>query len=457
VPGLIPVDEVDRFCNQVGYDGFGNNGSVYDYYSDVSGGLLRYTSLVADYYTTKHPRDYYTDPQEARGEELTREALDALLATGVDLSGLTTDHEGYIQALNVFYAGPCVNNWAEGLWPYSSSMDPYGTRFGSFHDYQVTNLGDGPVLGVYCHENGHMICDYPDLYDKDDIGNGVGSYCLMGYFTSPTNPCQIGAYLKDVAGWTGDRIVASPGTTVTLTAGRNDFLVHDRSGTEYFIVENRQQEGRDAQLPDAGLTIWHVDRNGDNSAEQMTAESHYECSLEQADGRFDLEHDAGTGDPDDLFGGAAANRFGQNTVPDSRWWDGTASGLELAEISEPGPGMTLSVIPPGPDLGLRPSVIGTWPVVAVDWGPSGTAEPTYAFTFHPDGTWTTESNTGRWVQVDSTVLWTVDHLDLVYSGTVGERMLRGVMGYTALSLVTAQAGRFLALRGIPESSDGSAG
>ena len=41
VPGTIARQEVDDFCNQVGYTGFGNNGSVRDYFLDVSDGKLR--------------------------------------------------------------------------------------------------------------------------------------------------------------------------------------------------------------------------------------------------------------------------------------------------------------------------------------------------------------------------------------------------------------------------------
>lgn len=53
-PGTIPRDEVERFCNQQGYSGFGNNGSVSDYFRDNSIGRCRYTNVVADYYRAQH-------------------------------------------------------------------------------------------------------------------------------------------------------------------------------------------------------------------------------------------------------------------------------------------------------------------------------------------------------------------------------------------------------------------
>ena len=50
----------------------------------------------------------------------------------------------------------------------------------------------------------------------------------------------------------------------------------------------------------------------------MTVGSHYELSLEQADGLFQLERErGGMGDPNDLFAGPGA-RFADGTVPDSK-------------------------------------------------------------------------------------------------------------------------------------------
>ena len=71
VIGTISREEVEAFCNKVGYNGFGNNGSVRDYFSDNSDGKLLYTNVIAPYYTAKHPRSYYTNekiqqPQRAQ-------------------------------------------------------------------------------------------------------------------------------------------------------------------------------------------------------------------------------------------------------------------------------------------------------------------------------------------------------------------------------------------------------
>ena len=45
----IAVEEIDDYCNLEDYTGFGNNGSIYDYFYDVSGENLEYTKRVATF------------------------------------------------------------------------------------------------------------------------------------------------------------------------------------------------------------------------------------------------------------------------------------------------------------------------------------------------------------------------------------------------------------------------
>ena len=339
-PATISREEVDRFCNQTGYNGFGNHGSVSDFFLENSLGRCRYTNIVVPYYRALHPKTYYTDrtiPQPRRAYELMNEAIAFHKAQGFDFSPLTVDSQGFVYAMNVYYAGPVTNNWAEGLWPHSHHL---GTavqlRSGmKAYDYQFTAMGSELGLGTFCHENGHMLCDYPDLYDYGYESSGVGGYCLMcaGNNVSERNPIPISAYLKRLSGWAGNVTTITHGATITLEAGTNDFAIYSRGGREYFLIENRRRTGRDASLPDEGLAIWHVDEEGDNSHEQMTSGSHYELSLEQADGLFQLERQRNQiGDAGDLFAGPLA-RFGDSTLPDSKWWNGTSSNLRIEEVS----------------------------------------------------------------------------------------------------------------------------
>jgi len=347
VPATITRDEVDNFCNKTGYTGFGNSGSVYDYFLEVSSGKLRYKNVVTPYYTAKHPRKYYTNEsvaQPIRARQLIKEALDHFRAQGFNFASLTADDQKYVYATNVFYAGTRVNNWSKGLWPHSFHLlTPYELVAGKrAYDYQITDMTDELSLGTFCHENGHMICDFPDLYDYGYESAGVGAFCLMcaGANVSEKNPTHVNAYLKYRAGWAQSMTRITADLNATATAGANKFFIHRKSPTEYFIIENRHKAGRDQALPGSGLAIWHIDETGDNQYEQMTAALHYECSLVQADNRHDLENDPRNyGDATDLFGAGGNIHFGGGTSPHSKWWDGTASGLDISAISAAGASM----------------------------------------------------------------------------------------------------------------------
>jgi M6 family metalloprotease-like protein len=456
VAGTIARQEVDDFCNKVGYSGFGNNGSVHDYFLSVSDGKLRYTNVVIAYYTAKHNRAYYTDEsitQGVRARELIVEALDSLKASGFNFSPLSSDSAGHVYALNVFYAGPIVNNWAKGLWPHSWTLaSPYvASATKQFSDYQITNTGSQLTLRTFCHENGHMICDFPDLYDYGNESYGVGHYCLMCYGGSDTNPTQVSAYLKNAAAWTTKLTTLAPGASFPVQSGTNDFVIHRRSGTaEYFIGENRQKSGRDASLPDAGVALWHVDELGNNSNEQMTASMHYELSLEQADNHFDLEHHANPGDAMDLFDAASSNAFGATSTPDSKWWDGIVSGLEIDAVSASNTTMTITT----KGSTVMTSVVGTWNVVGVAWG-SGSVQKAGPFTFNANGTWSYAFGGGRWLQVGDMVFWNFTNAaGLVYTANCQTQAMSGIMGYLNAG---GMNGTFYALRTAPAPSPVSNG
>lgn len=331
---------ISDFCNKPGYSEYGNNGSVRDYFLANSGGRCDYTTIVAPLYTARHPRKYYTDPkiaQPIRAQELVEETLAYHMKRGFDFSRLTTDTDNYVYAINLFYAGEVVNNWSEGLWPHQYHLAKF-MQIGTgklAYDYQITALGRKLALGTYCHENGHMLCNFPDLYDYGGESFGAGLFCLMagGNHADQNNPVQVGAYLKFRAGWAGSVTEIADGLDTPVEAGGNNFYILRKDDREYFILENRDQSGRDAALPDGGLAVWHVDEMGDNSSEQGTPDAHYECALMQADGRTDLETRANQGDADDLFSDGA--KFA------GAWWDRTPTGLQIEFIGPPGPRMRI--------------------------------------------------------------------------------------------------------------------
>lgn len=345
-PGTITPEEVNNLCNQEGYTGNGNNGSVRDFFYDVSNGLLTYTNYVSvAYHRASQPKTYYDDDSDtdnSKAKDLIIEVLQEMVDNGFDFTPYCNG-DTVVDALNVFYAGSRGCAWSTGLWPHSGALfPPFTVGDITICNYQITNMGSTLGIGTFCHENGHMVCDWPDLYDYDYDSTGVGRFCLMGYGDFDLNPVEPCAYLKDIAGWV---------TTQVLPVGPADFSVtanpdavykypHPSKANEYYLIENRQQTGRDALLPDSGLAIWHCDTQGDNDNNEQTEESHFKVTLVQADGAWDLENDRDSGDSTDFWKAPNYTLCGVNTIPDTSWWDGKPSFLRVSSISAAAADMT---------------------------------------------------------------------------------------------------------------------
>jgi M6 family metalloprotease-like protein len=349
--GTLTIAQVNNYCNQVGYTEFGNAGSVYDYYYSVSNGKVLYTNVTVGYYTALNNKSYYDDPSRdcgVVGQELLGEVFDWLVTQGFDFTQLTVDSSNTMLAVNVLYTGTVSSGWTFGLWPHSGYYSNFTSSGGiKSGRYQITDMGAQLTIGTFCHENGHMICQWPDLYDYGYDGDsaGIGMYCLMAsgnYGGGGSNPIPPNAYYRDLKGWETVSTLSTLSQNGTVTSNTNNSYKYPNpnNSLESFYIESRLRTGRSTSLPDEGLMIWHVDEAGDNEYQQMTPALHYMVSLEQADGLFDLENNVNYGDSTDLFSADYKSTFNDTTVPDAKWWDGSNSGLSLLNISNIGTTMS---------------------------------------------------------------------------------------------------------------------
>lgn len=349
--------DVAEMLNGTNYTRNGNICSVREYFLQVSNGLLDYTNTVAGPFTLSKKRQHYVN------NLLVEEALDLAVAAGLDLSQFDSRNERIVDALNILYAGQSV--YQDDLWPHNSFID---LRFGAMRTnlYLLTGLGRHPSelsIGTFCHENGHLLCRFPDMYDygkRDGDGlssSGIGHYCLMGagnHLDFGRSPAPVCAYLRDLAGWCDTVIDLNVPGSYEAVHGRYNEVMKFRTSrpNEYFIVENRTRRGLDRSGPANGLAIYHCDIFGSNELQEGTPDRHYQCALLQADGRRDLEANPAAqgnqGDGSDLFGPVAGAALSSTSIPHSREWDGRESGLLLADISVPGERMTFRVGQAGP-------------------------------------------------------------------------------------------------------------
>lgn len=382
-PATIPKEEIEQFFNSDNYSGFGNNGSVKEYFYENSNGMLVYSNTVTAYIRMQQPRSYYMDVNKDAGRQgnfLIRDAIAIMKqwpeynSEVVPLFDNLTVENNRVVALNVYYTGDDGGVWSKGLWPHNWVLAEVGAQQLapgiSVYNYQITNIGNDLELGTFCHENGHLLCGYPDLYDYTyNSSGGAGMFCLMNSGGHGKNPVQICAYLKYASGWCD--VIEVDNTSRTLaevfsefgTEGFNRIYRYGKPGvdTEYFLFENRQSVGRDANLPASGVAIWHIDELGDRDNPSLTYNSNhanYECTLMQADGLWDLQHGRNNGDANDLYhlnntAPGYVNMLNLTTTPNSRWWDGTDSGLRARYFSESDTIMTFEIVPDPPKIITR--------------------------------------------------------------------------------------------------------
>jgi hypothetical protein len=234
------------------------------------------------------------------------------------------------------------------MWPHQGSLSPSFSANGvTLSKYQITGVGNSIELFTTAHENGHMVLGCPDTYDYDGNSRGTGNFDLMSYTGGgSTNPPPPNPYCRVVlAGWgTSTTLNGLPNLTqVSAVAGSLTPLRWNGTSNEFFMIENIRKTGRWANMPDEGLLIWHIDTRGNNSYEQMTSSNHYAVSVEQADGLFHLERNNNSGGANDLFHLGNKDIFNTSSNPNSNWWNGSASGLDISNISAVGDTMSFVI------------------------------------------------------------------------------------------------------------------
>jgi M6 family metalloprotease-like protein len=273
---------------------------------------------------------------------------------------------------------------APSIWAHRNSLNDPATADGII-------LGDGDVnggfltggelqcdiavqqatLGIWVHEFGHDL-GLIDLYDIDGSSAGVNTWSVMGlhWLALPgeptgTRPPLPDPFSRSQLGWLAPTEVTSTTGDLTLASSASSdevaqvlenpdgvdigFLGGGGTG-EYFLVENREQEGYDLALAGCGLLVWHIDEtrdhNGDDDARRVDV-------VEAGGG----EDQAGTADTEDPY----PSENPPNAVldpassPNSSLNSGRPTGVGLSDFSPTcGPSLSLDVEPGGAPVG-RPA------------------------------------------------------------------------------------------------------
>lgn len=371
---IISKESMEDFFNKLDYNGYGNKWSLAGYFFNQSRGRCLLQFDVVGYTFAQDERKHYQQGERFKGgERLIREAV-TWLDKNKDYDKYSHDAEGYLRAFTTMYSR---NSTFDGLWPCQMWLwgnEQVWLPGGRIHANSciLCGIGEKPQVSVLVHEAMHQVFGFDDYVDYGDkstktpknqqkASQGLGNHCIMGRGmyepgtnkqTNPTSMCGVFRYRL---GWLPAMPLPANGKVRIPANGNYGYIWRNPANPyEYFLLENRNSgSAADNVLPSQGLAIWHVDdaEKDDSENEEMTEQKHFEISLEQAHGKFLLEstdarnHSGGT--KDDYFFPPKYTKFGNSTTPDSKWWDGSDSGLEITNIERDGKDLILTVGKPG--------------------------------------------------------------------------------------------------------------
>ena len=275
-----PLAFYKRVANEKGFSEGKFKGSVSDYFSAQSNGQFNIDFDVVGPYQLANVSSYGENVTDDNGNRLYDKnaagiitgACQAAARAGVDFSPYDWDNDGTVEMVYVIYAGEgeATGGGEETIWPHKSQLYPsktYGGKRVSVYacSNELSSKTAVAGIGTICHEFSHCL-GYPDAYDVDYNGfYGMGSWDLMcqgSYNGNQFVPAGYTAYEKWVAGWIEPVVLhdnASFSDIKPVADGGDAYMFYNPGNkNEYYILENRQRAGWDAQLPASGILVNHI-------------------------------------------------------------------------------------------------------------------------------------------------------------------------------------------------------
>lgn len=350
--------EFNRLMNEPGYDYNGATGSALDYFRDNSRGLFNPNFTICGPITLPNSMAYYgaatANAHDACPWEMVADGCRLLKEQNPDLdfSQFDNDGDGVIDNVFVFYAGYGQNSGASTntVWPHAANITWYGLNVVidgvKVDNYACTSElsgnetsgGERCGIGTFCHEFSHVL-GLPDLYSTNySSAFTPGAYELMDvgpYNNNGNTPPYMSVYDRMTLRWISPREITAP-ENLSLRAmdGTNAdaFIIKTITDNEYFLLENRQQEGWDKFIPGHGMLVWHIDY--DETAWSQNAmnnnPTHQRVDIIEADGLKTEE--SRSGDP--FPGRTGVAELTDYSNPSMVTWIGTLVGCPLTDISE---------------------------------------------------------------------------------------------------------------------------
>lgn len=279
------------YCN--GYDdgtrytGHGSIGSIRDYYMDMSLGEFQPEFVIIGPIVMDNGYAYYGkdsgSTHDVNYTAFLRELFTKATDCYDDWSQFDNDGDGIVDLTMVIYAGMGQNytnslGITDVIWPKEmpTSIAVNGVRIAGCSSTSETRprskSGDTIIdgtdgIGNFLHEMCHAL-GLPDFYDTKYVAFGMDYWSIMdsgGYIANGRGPAAMTAYERDFMGWQKLVELDEP-CTLRLrsfaSGGCGYKVVNDENPDEYYVLENRQQEGWDNKLCsyfNSGLMVSHID------------------------------------------------------------------------------------------------------------------------------------------------------------------------------------------------------
>ena len=275
--------EWNDYFNKVGYNKYGNNGSVHDYFYAQSYGKLDLEfDVIGPVTVSKNMAAYGAN--DAQGNDIDpagmiKEACELAYAKEkMDMSQYDWDGDGAVDQVYVIYAGygEAAGGEKNTIWPHEWDIEGGGyslvlggQRIRTYACSSELNGGNGTDIsgiGTACHEFSHCM-GIPDFYDTAGGGCfGMDAWDLMDYGSyggDGYEPTGYNTYEKWVSGWIEPTILTEPCYIKNMKplsdAPEACVVFNEANKNEYYIFENRQLKGTDVALPNHGMLVIHVD------------------------------------------------------------------------------------------------------------------------------------------------------------------------------------------------------
>ena len=268
-------------------------GSMHDYFRDNSNGIFAPTFDVVGPIQINRSMYYsdvatQTDPG-AKSKRSMQLMIDACTAADsqVDFSQYDRDGDGRVDMIYFIFSG--LPSYISGndprlLWPHQGDVTwmrnvrKDGVLLGRYacstelFGYEPSGWSVLEGIGTMCHEFSHVL-GLPDFYDTDNLYEdqlcvSPGEWSLMDHGYDQTGRCPVGYSLFEryALGFTTPQIISTTGTLQmeSIDQSNTGYRLNTPQKNEYFMLENRQSNKWDAQLPSHGMLVWRVDSTNVN-------------------------------------------------------------------------------------------------------------------------------------------------------------------------------------------------